>query len=111
MESSKAKLERGATAVEYALMVGLIGIGVITATVTLKDKVAQTFNRAGTEIAQSWTFCALEHGTCTLSAGKSIRYGLDGNYVYFTQAATFVCDNSIAGDPYVGYGKKCWIAD
>ena len=32
--------ERGATAVEYALMVGLIAVGIITAVVALKDKVS-----------------------------------------------------------------------
>jgi pilus assembly protein Flp/PilA len=36
--------ERGATAVEYALMVGLIAVGIITAVVVLKNKVASTFN-------------------------------------------------------------------
>ena len=36
--------ERGATAVEYALMVGLIAVGIITADVFLKNKVASTFN-------------------------------------------------------------------
>jgi pilus assembly protein Flp/PilA len=36
--------ERGATAVEYALMVGLIAVGIITAVVFLKNKVASTFN-------------------------------------------------------------------
>lgn len=39
--------ERGATAVEYALMVGLIAVGIITAVVVLKDKVAATFNTVG----------------------------------------------------------------
>jgi pilus assembly protein Flp/PilA len=39
--------ERGATAVEYALMVGLIAIGIITSVVFLKDKVATTFNKVG----------------------------------------------------------------
>ena len=39
--------ERGATAVEYALMVGLIAVGIITAVVALKNKVAKTFNTVG----------------------------------------------------------------
>lgn len=42
--------ERGATAVEYALMVGLIAVGIITAVVFLKDKVATTFNTVGNTI-------------------------------------------------------------
>ena len=39
--------ERGATAVEYALMVGLIAVGIITAVVPLKNKVVKTFNTVG----------------------------------------------------------------
>jgi len=42
--------ERGATAVEYALMVGLIAVGIIGAVVTLKDKVANTFTKVGNTI-------------------------------------------------------------
>ena len=41
--------DRGATAVEYALMVGLIAVGIIVSVVALKTKVAKTFNTvAGT---------------------------------------------------------------
>ncbi len=103
--------EKGATAVEYALMVGLLAIGIIGSVTFLKGKVGSTFNRAGTEIAQSWTFCAMEYDTCTITGSKSIRYGLDGKYVYFTQSASFVCNNAIAGDPYFTAFKKCWVAD
>lgn len=42
--------ERGATAVEYALMVGLIAVGIIGAVVTLKDKVSNTFTKVGNTI-------------------------------------------------------------
>lgn len=42
--------EQGATAVEYALMVGLIAVGIITAVVALKDKVSTTFNKVGNAI-------------------------------------------------------------
>jgi pilus assembly protein Flp/PilA len=37
--------ERGATAVEYALMVGLIAVGIIIAVSALSNKTAKTFNR------------------------------------------------------------------
>jgi pilus assembly protein Flp/PilA len=43
--------ERGATAVEYALMVGLIAVGIITAVVALKDKVSTTFQKVGNAVA------------------------------------------------------------
>jgi pilus assembly protein Flp/PilA len=42
----KAEIEeRGATAVEYALMVGLIAVGIIIAVSALSNKTAATFNR------------------------------------------------------------------
>jgi pilus assembly protein Flp/PilA len=42
----KAEIEeRGATAVEYALMVGLIAVAIITAVSVLGGKVKTTFNR------------------------------------------------------------------
>jgi Flp pilus assembly pilin Flp len=40
------RLERGATAVEYALMVGLVGIGIITAATQLSDKTTRTLTRS-----------------------------------------------------------------
>lgn len=40
--SSRPKFERGATAVEYALMVALIAVGIILSVVTLQSKVAKT---------------------------------------------------------------------
>jgi pilus assembly protein Flp/PilA len=36
--------ETGATAVEYALMVGLIAVGIIGAVAALRNKVSSTFN-------------------------------------------------------------------
>jgi pilus assembly protein Flp/PilA len=52
IESRKAEIEeRGATAVEYALMVGLIAVGIIGAVVTLKDKIGSTLNKVQTTIA------------------------------------------------------------
>ncbi len=38
--------ERGATAVEYALMVGLVSVAIITSVVTLKDRMSTTIKRA-----------------------------------------------------------------
>ena len=37
--------ERGATAVEYALMVGLIAVGIIVAVNALANSTAKTFNK------------------------------------------------------------------
>ena len=46
--SRKAEIEeRGATAVEYGLMVGLIAVAIIGAVSFLSKSVKTTFNRAG----------------------------------------------------------------
>ncbi|WP_319530578.1 Flp family type IVb pilin [uncultured Cohaesibacter sp.] len=42
--------ESGATAIEYALLAGLIGIGIVTAASNLKDEVTGLFGRIGTEL-------------------------------------------------------------
>ncbi len=42
--------EGGATAVEYALMVGLIAVGIIAAVVTPRNKVSGTFDRVGNAV-------------------------------------------------------------
>ncbi len=48
----KAEIEeRGATAVEYALMVGLIAVGIIGAVVALKDKISGSFNKVSFTVA------------------------------------------------------------
>ena len=49
--SRKAEMEeRGATAVEYGLMVGLIAVAIIGAVSFLSKSVKATFNRAGNEM-------------------------------------------------------------
>jgi pilus assembly protein Flp/PilA len=44
--------EDGATAVEYALMVGLIAVGIITAVVALRNKVSSTFSNVNTAMGK-----------------------------------------------------------
>ena len=45
--------EDGATAVEYALMVGPIAVGVIATVVALKNKVSSTFQRVGNAVGSN----------------------------------------------------------
>lgn len=45
--------ERGATAVEYGLMVGLIAVAIIGAVSFLSNSVKSTFNRAGNAMANA----------------------------------------------------------
>ncbi len=49
----RRRLERGATAIEYALMIGLVGIGVITSVTTLKGKIGTTLETAGSAMGCS----------------------------------------------------------
>lgn len=42
--------EKGATAVEYGLMVGLIAVGIITAVLFLKDSLSDLFTTIGEEL-------------------------------------------------------------
>ena len=42
--------EKGATAVEYGLMVGLIAIAIITAVVFLEDQLSALFNAIGGDL-------------------------------------------------------------
>ena len=47
--------ERGATAVEYGLMVGLIAIAIITAVVFLEDQLSALFNAIGGDLQDAAT--------------------------------------------------------
>jgi pilus assembly protein Flp/PilA len=42
--------EKGATAVEYGLMVGLIAVAIITAVIFLEDQLSALFNDIGTTL-------------------------------------------------------------
>jgi Flp pilus assembly pilin Flp len=49
----RRRAEQGATAVEYALMVGLIAVGIITAVASLRDKTSNTFNTVNSAMGDS----------------------------------------------------------
>ena len=53
MEAKFAKDERGASMVEYILLVALIALAVIAAVVFLKDQVNGKFNDAGSKLSSS----------------------------------------------------------
>ena len=44
------KDESGATAIEYALLAGLIGVGIVTAAGTLEGKITSLFGEIGTAL-------------------------------------------------------------
>jgi Flp pilus assembly pilin Flp len=45
LRRTRRTVERGATAVEYALMVGLIAVGIVTAVSSLRDKTTDSLNQ------------------------------------------------------------------
>lgn len=45
--------EKGATAVEYGLIVGLIAVGIIAAVITLGDELADMFGNVNTELGKA----------------------------------------------------------
>lgn len=45
LRRTRLSVERGATAVEYALMVGLISVGIVTAVTALKEKTVDSLSR------------------------------------------------------------------
>lgn len=50
-----AKCESGATAIEYALMAGIIGVGVVTAAQTLTGKISSSFGVIGDALTTNVT--------------------------------------------------------
>src|SRR6478672_12036931 len=55
LEAKFAKDEKGASMVEYILLVALIALAVIAAVVFLKDQVNGKFNDAGSKLSSSGT--------------------------------------------------------
>ena len=45
--------QKGATAVEYGLIVGLIAVGIIAAVITLGDELATMFGEVNTELGKA----------------------------------------------------------
>jgi serine protease len=55
----------------------------------------------------SWTFCANEGGTCSVSGTREVRYGTATNYVSKVVTGSVYCGNGVFGDPAPGYAKTC----
>jgi hypothetical protein len=55
----------------------------------------------------TWTACASEGGTCSISGTHSVRYGANNSYVTKTFSAPVACNNSTFGDPAPNVAKAC----
>ena len=103
--------ERGATAVEYGLMVGLIAVAIIGAVSFLSNSVRSTFNKTGNAMTsaaaassgggapsprQAW--CSATYpGTTYYASGSSLPPGW-----FYSTAPGDGCFNPATGYPYAG---------
>jgi len=55
-------------------------------------------------------YCATEGGNCSFSGTKTVAYGANGKFFFWTGVSGgSACSNNVFGDPISGVGKKCFI--
>jgi hypothetical protein len=64
---------------------------------------------APTTGSTTWTQCAQENETCSLSGTHNVKYGVASAYVIKSFTGSAACNNATFGDPAVGQWKKCWV--
>ncbi|SIT36129.1 conserved hypothetical protein [Paraburkholderia piptadeniae] len=60
--------------------------------------------------APVWTKCADEHGTCSFSGTRDVRYGTEARNTVKSLTNGTSCDNGVFDDPAPGEEKQCWIS-
>ena len=106
--------DRGASLVEYALLVALIAvvsIGAVTALGSSAGDSLESVDFDGTEAPISFTLCGMEDDMCTMTGTHTVRYGSGGTWVEQVRTGDFWCHNSVFGDPVPGIRKQCEIGD
>jgi hypothetical protein len=58
-----------------------------------------------------YTFCSKEHGQCSFTGTRIVRYGADNNYTYMVAENGAQCDNETFGDPIRGRTKNCYYSE
>ncbi len=58
----------------------------------------------------SWTQCATEGGTCSVTGTEGVAFGANGLYFYTTATSGFTCATSTFGDPAYGIVKACYLS-
>ncbi len=61
--------------------------------------------------SSAWTVCAAEHGVCSFTASRRVRYGTPSQSVTLTFTAQTPCTNGVFGDPAPGIVKTCWYSN
>jgi hypothetical protein len=62
---------------------------------------------ATTTTSATWTQCAVEGTTCSVTGTNQVRYGLNGSYATKTVTGPVACNNATFGDPNPGADKVC----
>ncbi|WP_244528862.1 galactose oxidase-like domain-containing protein [Methylobacterium gossipiicola] len=85
---------------------GVPSAGVIVA---LGANVAAPVGQPSIPVGGNWVNCATENGTCTVANGpKTVRYGVNGQYVTKQVTGSIACSNAAFGnDPVYGATKYC----
>jgi cold shock protein len=65
---------------------------------------------AASDPSPTWTLCANEGQTCTVSGTQQVRYGANGKFVYRTVTGSVACTNAVFGDPVFGLVKRCELS-
>lgn len=55
----------------------------------------------------TWSKCADEYGTCSLSGTHVVRYGTGSNWFLKSVTGSITCNDSAFGDPAYGKAKEC----
>jgi len=66
-----------------------------------------SYANATAPVAPTWTTCASEGGTCTVSGTREVRFGAGTSYVSKVVTGLVQCTNAIFGDPAYGVAKSC----
>jgi Flp pilus assembly pilin Flp len=95
--------------VEYALILVLVAVVVVVVLAIFGPAIRETFRNViyGIDNTVNWTLCADEHGYCSFTGTKEVRYGENGQYYYRTFTNGTACTNEVFGDPIYGTVKKC----
>jgi cold shock protein len=61
--------------------------------------------------AETWTLCANEGQTCTVTGTQQVRYGANGTFVSRTVTGSIACTNAaFGGDPLPWVVKHCEVS-
>jgi Concanavalin A-like lectin/glucanases superfamily len=64
-----------------------------------------------TTTGATWTVCANEYGTCSVSGRREVRYGTSTAFVTGVASGSVLCTSKAFGkDPAIGLAKQCWVS-